>query len=202
MSVTTKTTQNLINCHITDALEQINQTEQGIHYMIIYPNLITLRELYSNYIHISIEDKNEIVLINPFYETVDSVRQVLSQSKHRDGTVDQDLSNYEKEKALIIADSMEEYFGQQPHTYFKKALQYVKGMGKNGISVLADLGVYLHKSKAEDLIDYESSLPTKSDIAMKGFCLYHRKDFDKFSEHHKQKLIGHHDKAIQIIETQ
>ena len=74
--------------------------------MIIYPNLITLRELYSNYIHISIEDKNEIVLINPFYETVDSVRQVLSQSKHRDGTVDQDLSNYEKEKALIIADSM------------------------------------------------------------------------------------------------
>ena len=41
--------------------------------IIIYPDLDTLRKLYSNYILNQIEDNNEIVLINPFYETTESV---------------------------------------------------------------------------------------------------------------------------------
>ena len=67
------------NCHVNDALDHINQAEHGAHYIIIYPDLDTLRELYSNYVHKQIEENNEIVLINPFYETADSVRQVLSE---------------------------------------------------------------------------------------------------------------------------
>jgi hypothetical protein len=73
-------------------------------------------------------------------------------------------------------------------------------MGKNGVSVLADLGAYSHKSKYKDLVDYELSLPTKYDVAMKGFCLYHQSDFDKFSEEQKRKLIEHHGSAIKLIE--
>src|SRR5919198_5170834 len=86
--------QNLINCHINDTLEQITEAEYGAHYIIIYPDLTTLRELYSNYICKQIEDNNEIVLINPFYETTDSVRQVLSE-KYNPRI---DVSKYEKEK--------------------------------------------------------------------------------------------------------
>ena len=195
---TSKTAQNLVKCHISDALEEINQLEHGVHYMITYPNLTTLRELYSNFTHKQIKDNNELVLINPFYETTDSVRQVLSHCDHN-----MDVSKYEKEKALLIADSMEEYFGQQPHKYFKHALHYSKKMQKKGISVLADLGVYRHKSMYKELVDYESSLPRKTDhINIKGFCLYHQKDFDKFSEQQKRKLIKHHGKAIKIVETQ
>ena len=41
--------------------------------IIIYPDLDILRKLYSNYILNQIEDNNEIVLINPFYETTESV---------------------------------------------------------------------------------------------------------------------------------
>src|SRR5215212_9828412 len=41
---------------IHDALDQINQAEYGDHYMIIYPDLLTLRELYSSYIHKQIEE--------------------------------------------------------------------------------------------------------------------------------------------------
>jgi hypothetical protein len=74
-------------------------------------------------------------------------------------------------------------------------------MGKSGLSVLADLGAYHHKSMHKDLVDYELSLPTKYDTQMKGFCLYHQKDFDKFSDEQKQKLIEHHGKAIKIMET-
>jgi hypothetical protein len=43
----------------------------------------------------------------------------------------------------------------------------------------------------KDLVDYELSLPTNyndDSIAMKGFCLYHQKDFDNFSDAQKQNL--------------
>jgi hypothetical protein len=49
--------------------------EYGAHLIIIYVDLDTLRELYSNYAHKQIKDNNEVVLINPFYETTDSVRR-------------------------------------------------------------------------------------------------------------------------------
>ena len=55
------------------------------------------------------------------------------------------------------------------------------------------------KSKHDDLVNYELSLPTKYDVSMKGFCLYHQKDFDKFSEEQQQKLIEHHHKTLEII---
>jgi hypothetical protein len=72
-------------------------------------------------------------------------------------------------------------------------------MGKNGVSVLADLGAYPHKSMYKELVDYELSLPTKYNMPLKGFCLCHQKDFDKFSDEQQQKLIEHHGKALKII---
>src|SRR5215212_11567007 len=95
----------VMNCHVNDALDLINQAEYGTHYMIIYPDLDTLRELYSDYIGKQIKENNEIVLINPFYETADSVRQVLSE-KFDDGVGN--VSKYEEEKSLMIADALEE----------------------------------------------------------------------------------------------
>ena len=97
--------QNLtINCDINDALNHMNEAEYGTHYIIIYPNLDTIRRLYPNYIHKQIQENNEIVLVNPFYETTESIRQLLSQGM--------DVFKLEKEKSLIIIDSLEEYFGK------------------------------------------------------------------------------------------
>jgi hypothetical protein len=36
---------------------------------------------------------------------------------------------------------------------------------------------------------------------MKGFCVYHQKDFDQFSDEQQQKLIDSHGKALKIIEA-
>ena len=102
-----------INFHVNDALSQINQAEYGAHHIIIYPDLSTLRELYSNYIKKQIEENNEMILINPFYETTDSVRQILSKKGVN-------VSKYEREKVLVIIDSLKEYFGQQQQIYFYK----------------------------------------------------------------------------------
>jgi hypothetical protein len=78
----------IINCHVND--------------------LDTLRELYSNYVGKQIEDNDEVVLINSFYETADSVRQVLSHNNYS-----MNVSRYEKENMLLIADSLKEYLGDQ-----------------------------------------------------------------------------------------
>ena len=190
--------QNLTNSNINDALHHISQSEYGAHLMIVYPNLDTLRELYSEYTQKQIGENNEIVLVNPFYETSDSVRQVLSQYDHGG----MDVSKYEREESLMIADSLKEYLGNQPLVYVKKGLANYNKMGKNGFSVLADLGAYHHKSMYKELVDYELSLPRKYDNQVRGFCLYHQKDFDKFSDAQKQKLIEHHGKAMRIMQTQ
>ncbi len=78
-----------------------------MHCVIIYDDLLTLREFYSYYIKIQIEEKKEIVLINPFYETTDSVRETLSS-----GHKAIDVTKYEgKEKKLVISDSLKKYLG-------------------------------------------------------------------------------------------
>jgi hypothetical protein len=160
--------------------------------MIIYPDLDMLRELYSNYTCKQVKENNEIVLINPFYETEDSVRHVLSKKDEKDNSM-LDVTKYENE-----ADSANEYLSEQSHMHLKESLANYNKMEKNGISVLADLGVYHHKSMYKELVDYESSSSKKYDAPMKGFCLYHQKDFDNLSEEQKQKLIEYHGKALKI----
>ncbi|HEY6885065.1 MAG TPA: hypothetical protein VI278_13610 [Nitrososphaeraceae archaeon] len=190
--------QNLINCQVDDATHHMNEAEYGAHYIIIYPSLYRLRELYSNYVLKKIVENNEIVIVNPFYETTDSVRRTLSEKYNHHVNA---ISKYEKEESLMIIDSLKEYLGDQPLLYVKKGLANYSKMGKKGLSILADLGAYPHKSRYKELVDYESSLPTKYQVPMKGFCLYHQKDFDRFSGEQQQKLIDSHGKALKIIEA-
>ena len=178
-----------------DAASQILNTDYGVHYLIVYPNLHALRKFYTHCIKQQIKEKNDIVLINPFYETTDSVRKKLS-----DDNVGIDVPKYEKEQSLIIIDSLEEYFGEKNDMDFKRDIaNHAREKGKNGLFVLGDIGAYPYKGRHSDLIDYELSLPTiYDDIAMKGFCLYHEKDFNRFSQEDRQKLINHHGMAIKI----
>jgi hypothetical protein len=83
---------------------------------------------------------------------------------------------------------------------FKRNLvSNAKQTGKRGLSIIGDIGgAYTHKSKHNELVDYELLLPTRFDIDMKAFCLYHKKDFNKFSDKQKQELIKHHDNALEI----
>jgi hypothetical protein len=186
---------DLLSSQVNDALDLMVQADYGAHYIVIYPDIPTLREVYSKYVQKQIKENNEIILINPFYETTDSVRLILSKTGIN-------VSKYEKEKGLVIIDSLKEYFGAKPDMLFKRNLvNYAKQMGKNGISIMGDIGAYPHKSKRNDLVDYELSLPSEFDVAMKGFCLYHQKDYNRFSDEQKQELIKHHGRALEIVTT-
>jgi hypothetical protein len=60
--------------HVDDALEKINQLENGAHHLIIYPELRVLSELYTNYIKTQLEHEHKIALILPHYETADNLK--------------------------------------------------------------------------------------------------------------------------------
>ncbi len=187
------------NVHVEDAASVLSKEEYGIHCMIIYPDLATLREFYSYYIKKQIEQNNEIVLFSPFYETTDSVRQILSEGH----TAIEDVSKYENENFLIIIDALKNYFqkdeGDETDWSFKERMvKNAKKKGKSGFSILGDMGAFNYKGKIKELVDYELSLPSKYDIDIRGFCLYHQKDFDRFAEEQKQKLVDHHCMVMKI----
>ena len=71
-------------------------SEYGVHYLVVYPDMITLRRIYSYYTKMQLEDNNEIVLIVPYYETTEMVRSVLSgENKNNQGNII-DVRKYEK----------------------------------------------------------------------------------------------------------
>jgi hypothetical protein len=48
------------------------------------------------------------------------------------------------------------------------------------------------------ILEYESYLPLKFDIHLKGICMYNQKDFNKISKDFQQKIVASHAVAIMI----
>ena len=198
--------ENLMSDNSYDVLKQLRQAEFGAHYIIVYPDMMTLRQIYSRYIKAQIEDDNEIVLMLPYYETTEMVRSILSGENNKNSNGDNiiDVRKYEKEGSLIIIDSVKAYFGSDIDlmSFVEKLAKKAQSSGKSGVSVIADLASFYYYNQVDKLIDYEMSLPTKYDdqMKLKGFCLYHQEDFDKrLSKEQKQKLLEHHSKNIMLV---
>src|SRR5438105_11886566 len=181
-----------------DTFGKLKRARQGSHYIIVYRDLPTLRKIYSQYNKRQIEEKNEIVLILPHYETIDMVRYVLSHM------VTIDVKEYEKQDSLLIIDSARAYFGSSIDIilFVKSLVNYADQIGKNGVSVLADMGPFFHYNKLDDLIEYETSLPPRSDIKAKGLCLYNKDDFNwRLTRIQRKKLFEHHGRELMITTT-
>jgi MEDS: MEthanogen/methylotroph, DcmR Sensory domain len=173
-------------------------TEYRAHHLIVYPDLATLRNVYSYYISSALNGKNEVVIMLPFYETTDSVRRILGLSKV-------DALKHEKQHSLIIMDSLKGYFGSEGvRLLIDQTIDHAKKTGKNGASAFGDMGSFFHQHKENNnLIEHELSLPSKhaDGMNLKTFCLYHKQEFDKrLSNEQKEKLLQHHGKNM-IIAT-
>ena len=177
-------------------LQQTMQADYGAHHLILYPDLTTLRETYSQYIKTSLVERNEIVIILPFYETVDGVRDVLAEN-----CANIDIRANEKEQSLIIVDSLKGYSGSPEGIMpvLKQMVRFAKSSGKSGVSAFGDMGSFFHNNNENSLMEYELSLPSEYDgkMNLKTFCLYHQKEFDlKFTEKQKEQLLRHHGNSL------
>lgn len=187
--------KTISNLAIEDAVAKISQSKHGLHCLLIYPDLETFREFYTRYIRRQTNSENEIILFNPFYETVGVARQNLSM-----GHIYLDEYQYESDISLIIADSLYQYFGKVSMTEFReKLIRYAIAKRKEGVSILSDMGAYFFKMLHKELVEYELSLPTQFEIPLKGLCVYNQLDFDnRLTERQKLDMINHHGMAIKL----
>ena len=173
---------------VSKGLDSCRESSLGSHCLMIYPDLMTLRGVYSHYTKMQLENNNEIVLILPYYETTDMVRLTLSgeaiyseNGNNPFGYSGIDVNKYEKEDSLIIMDSLKGYFpaggrsgvlnnNDNPKgdldlmSYLEILLKHAERQKKNGVTVLSDMDSFYHHNNPDGnlkLIEYEYSLPEK-----------------------------------------
>ena len=164
---------------INEITDQLVQSDLSSHIILIYPSIEVFRKLYSNYVKRQLKGGNEIIIIIPYYETRAKVKEILSDSfvdlqegddyNNNNNIKNSRIDTYQKEGSLIIKDSLEAYFSSSDHNdkktfmnFLQELLKKAESSGKDGISVVADLGsFYHHRGNTQDLVDYELSLPPR-----------------------------------------
>ena len=187
----------LITVDTDDAPEILAIPEFPEHSILVYPNLSALRKLYSQYAKRRLGEGNEILLIIPHYETADSVRHAL-----RDEGIN--VSKYEKENVLLIMDSEKAYAKSSGVYNFNLLINLLikraDALGKSGVSIFADGGLFFMYHRVEELVTHEMDLPTEFDIKCRCFCTYHSEDFKNLSKRQEEQLLKHHYRCFYIRE--
>jgi hypothetical protein len=170
----------------------------GHHYLILYPNIETMRKLYSGYVKKQLEEQpDSVVLFLSYYDTTDNVRSVLSSK----GVL---VNELEKNGTMIILDIMKvlqyPYFEVPDIEKLRElARKTEKQFGDKTIFMIADMSVFNHTKKASELLEYEKTLHKDLKIERwKELCLYNKRDFETmFTEEESNRLMEYHkDKVI------
>ena len=180
-----------------DALEYMLQSDYGEHYMIVYPHLDVLRDIYSRYSKSQLETGKEIVVILPTYENIPTVKRTLTDNGL-------DVSRFENDDSLVILDSVEGYFESNPDifTTIEMLAKRAESDRGGGCSVISDMGSFRFLGKDKELLEYEKSLPSRfNSMKFKVFCCYHQANFDRLSENQKQQLFEYHNQILIIINS-
>jgi hypothetical protein len=175
------------------------QTLYGNHILILYSDVADFRHLYLNYIKRSLQSLNEIILMLPYYDTVMDIVNNLKSTGI-------DIDKHKKEGSIVIVESekahyslSQEFVGVMIMT--KMLLRRLDKLGKAGITIIPDMGLFFHRNKLEDLTKCEMELMSLvNNIKVKVWCCYNKSDFDMLSEHQMRRnlLEAHDHKVINI----
>jgi hypothetical protein len=170
----------------------------GHHYLILYPNIETMRKVYSSYVKKQLEEQpNSVVLFLSYYDTTDNVRSVLSSRGLP-------VKEHEKKGTMIILDIMNVLnnpFFEVPDIEKLRELakKTEKQFADKTVFIIADMSVFRHLRKASELLEYEKTLHKDLKVERwKELCLYHKRDFETmFTADESEKLMEYHkDKVI------
>lgn len=159
-----------------------------------------MRRIYSNYVKGQIEsDTNSIILLLPYFDTTDKVREVLESKNIK-------VRELEKQGSIVIIDIMTVLRNQSlevPDIERLRAL--IKKLGNQypdkTIFAIADMSVFHNLNRAKVLLEYEKSLHKDNGVEnWKELCFYHESDFKLMftAEQAKELLEYHKDKVIQF----
>jgi len=200
--------------------------EGGENRILIYPNLQTFRQIYTQYVkdHLlareeeeqnekGIDDNNNrrkgqlslimprIILIATFYDTVSAV-------KHNLSAVGVDVQSRIDDGSLLIVDAFDGYY-PDINGMIKLVVtlsERARKEGRIGVSVISNMGfffLYEGDSTASELLSYEASLPSKTDGGnVRGFNCYHARDYDNLVDIQKEELLTQgQKKSLKITES-
>jgi hypothetical protein len=188
-----------------------DEIEKGDNSILIYPNLQTFRQIYMQYVkdQLAKEEDNRIneklkpgiiILIATFYDTINSV-------KHNLRAVGVDVQRHIDNGSLVIVDAFSSYF---PDINGMKKLvaslsQRARKEGRVGVSAIVNMGyffLYGGDGKATELINYESSLPPKTEGGnVIGFNCYHLRDYNTLKDSQKEELLQGQKKLLKVTEA-
>ena len=193
--------------------EEVGEGENGI---VIYPNLQTFRQIYTQYVKEQLEkaeDKEDhsnnnhrpnkhllprIILIATFYETIGSVKHHLS------AVGVQNIQSLIDNGSLVIVDSFNSYF---PDVDGMKKLvaslsQRARKEARVGVTAIIDMGFFFlfgGDGRATELINYEASLTPKIEGGnVRGFSCYHGGNYDTLKDNQKKELAQRGKKVLEV----
>lgn len=198
------------NKGLDEIVHALEKTQAGSHLIMVYPELGMLRKIYSNYIKHELE-KDEIVLMLPYYEPINKVKDTLSR-------VGIDVDYHLRQGSLLIIDAYEAFFGHKfENEKLREVIENEKGnivslmrilqkqvkkLQKDGITVIVDLGCFF-TTDLEYLLKYEKSIPQMfANDGLKQLCIYHQRDFDnRFADTDKAYLLDQHGRSVLMLDA-
>ena len=171
-------------------IEKIRQSKFHDHDIMIYPDLPTFRQVYSQATKEALE-RNEIVFLATTYDSFQKVIDSLTQ-------VGVSVNKEAKDGNLIILDAIKAYqidvFGA-----FKFAQSLVMRAAKDGkarVFNISDLGSFFVADRIPTLLGYERSIPKRMDFEFKAICAYHEGDFANLSKEQQDIIRSAHNRIM------
>ncbi len=171
-------------------VEKIRKSKFHDHDVMIYPDLQTFREVYSQATKEALE-RNEIVFLATTYDSFQKVIDSLTE-------VGISVNNESKDGNLIILDAIKAYqidtFGA--FKFAKSLVMRAAKDGKAGVFNISDLGSFFVTERIPRLLEYEDTVPKKMDIEFKAICAYHASDFANLSKEQQEAILSAHNRII------
>ena len=180
---------------ISSIIEDIRRSDFQEHNILIYPDLPSFRQIYSECTKQAL-DNNEIVFLATTYDSFDRIEDAL-RSK-------QISVEYEKKNGnLIIVDAFRAYQIDMngAMNFAKDLIKRATKDGKEGVFNLSDMGSFFLSERIDRLIEYEQNVPKKMDFKFKAICSYHRDTFGMLTEEQQRALLLSHNTVIGVNES-
>jgi len=204
---------------VSNTLNRLQESKTS-HTILIYPNLRTLRKVYSKYLNIKIQ-KNRIVVILPYYETVESVKKnlrLVTDSKQI--SFAENIDVIKTENSILIFDSYDimSYPSIQPMNvssptlsshdipiinFLSSTLAHADNLNKDSVEFWIDMGPFFNsKLNIKYLLQYEKiSSRLFKDTILRQYCLFHKRDFEiRLKDKQQNNVLDCHQKKIFMMD--
>ena len=202
------------NRGVRHVLNSLLSTKIGAHTILVYPDLMSIREVYTNYISVNEKRGSELFVILPYYETVENVRNNIVSNKNSSLSQNESIYN----DSIVIRDCrdvLNENINQSNNSsqkrdtavrnivnFLNEMVIYAQKIGKNAVSVWIDTGAFQeYEDYHNPLFIYEKSLPlVLKNTMIKQFCLYHQRDFEmRLNKLEETQVLDVHDNRYMLL---